>query len=142
MQREEEFYLFKNCTNFLIDLVPMTYEERNCAKNSVDLAAELLKTKLNMKEATIARIQSVACYFKLDRVVVYPCLLQGEYNELWHMSGGDIPLFCQHIGIALLSEYDGLVSPAYLALLKQHHGVVLYKRAETGKAQNGVNKCF
>ena len=128
MHENEKINYLAHTTKLLIDLSNMEESEKEYAKFGIDVAAELLKLEVNAQKADIVRIQNAACFYNLDRVVAFPCVVQGESRILLRMYGGSIPSFCQYLGIPLLLENGVQLNPIYISEMEQQYGVVLYRR--------------
>lgn len=115
-------------TKLLIDLSHMEERKKEYTKFGVDALAELLKLEVNSRKSGIMRIQEAARSCNLDRVVSFPCVVQGETRVLLRMYGGSIPNFCQHLNIPLFSESDVLANPIYISEMERQYGVILYER--------------
>lgn len=128
MHENEKINYLAHTTKLLIDLSNMEERKKEYAKFGIDVAAELLKLEVNAQKADIVRIQNAARFYNLDRVVAFPCIVQGEPRVLLRMYGGSIPGFCQHLNIPLFSENDVQLNPIYMTQMEQQYGVVLYER--------------
>lgn len=128
MHENEKINYLAHTTKLLIDLSNMEERKKEYAKFGIDVAAELLKLEVNAQKADIVRIQNAARFYNLDRVVAFPCIVQGEPRVLLRMYGGSIPWFCQHLNIPLFSENDVQLNPIYMTQMEQQYGVVLYER--------------
>lgn len=128
MHENEKINFLAQTTKLLIDLSKMEKRKKEYTKFGIDVAAELLKLEVNSQKAGIVRIQNAACFYNLDRVVAFPCIVQGEPRVLLRMYGGSIPGFCQHLNIPLFSENDVQLNAIYITQMEQQYGVVLYER--------------
>lgn len=64
----------------------------------------------------------------LDRVVLFPCPVNGVIIPCFQMEGGNIAAFCQTIGQPLLEKYSVNASESEQKSLIQEYGVILYQR--------------
>lgn len=128
MHEKEKINYLAHTTKLLVDISKMDERKKETVKLGIDVAAELLKLEVNSRKAGIVRIQNAARFYNLDRVVAFPCIVQGESTVLLRMYGGSIPAFCQHLKIPLFSENNIQLDPAYMTQMEQQHGVVLYER--------------
>ena len=98
------------------------------ADSVIDLTAESLKLAISARDATVEHIRADARLYNLDRVIVFPCLIEGKIQLCYRMHGGYIPAFCQQMGIRLLTDTDIQLNPARISQMEQCHGIVLYER--------------
>ena len=128
MHEKEKINYIAHTTKLLLDLSHMEERKKEYAKFGIDVFAELLKLEVNAHKSGIMRIQEAARFYNLDRVVAFPCVVQGETRVLLRMYGGSIPAFCQHLNIPLFSESDVPANSIYISEMEQQYGVVLYER--------------
>lgn len=128
MHENEKINYIAHTTKLLLDLSHMEERKKEYTKFGIDVLAELLKLEVNSRKSGIMRIQEAAHFYKLDRVVAFPCVVQGESWILLRMYGGSVPSFCQYLGIPLLSENGVQLNPIYISETEQQYGVVLYDR--------------
>lgn len=127
MHENEKINYLAHTTKLLIDISKMEERKKEYAKFGIDIVAELLKLEVKSQKAGIVHIQNAARFYNLDRVVAFPCVVQGETRVLLRMYGGSIPTFCQHLNIPLFSEGDVPVNPIYISEMERKYGVVLYE---------------
>ena len=132
MHENEKINYIAHTTKLLLDLSHMEERKKEYAKFGIDVLAELLKQEVNSRKSGIMRIQEAARFHNLDRVVAFPCVVQGETRVLLRMYGGAIPAFCQHLSIPLLSKNGVQLNPIYISEMEQQYGVVLYERKLMG----------
>lgn len=132
MHENEKINYIAHTTKLLLDLSHMEEPKKGYAKFGIDVLAELLKLEVNARKSEIMRIQEAARFYNLDRVVAFPCVVQGEPQVLLRMYGGSIQSFCQNLKIPLLSENGVQLNPIYISEMERQHGVVLYERKEMG----------
>ena len=128
MHENEKIDYLAHTTKRLLDFSHMEERKKEYAKFGIDVLAELLKLEVKSRRPDIVRIQGAARFYNLDRVVAFPCVVQGETRVFLRMYGGAIPAFCQHLNIPLLSEGDVPENPIYISEMERQHGVVLYER--------------
>lgn len=128
MHENEKINYIAHTTKLLLDLSHMEERKKEYTKFGIDVLAELLKLEVNSRKSGIMRIQEAARFYNLDRVVAFPCVVQGETRVLLRMYGGSIPTFCQHLNIPLFSESDVPANPIYVSEMERQYGVVLYER--------------
>ena len=128
MHENEKINYIAHTTKLLLDLSHMEERKKEYTKFGIDVLAELLKLEVNARKSGIIRIQEAARFYNLDRVVAFPCVVQGETRVFLRMYGGSIPNFCQHLNIPLFSESDVPENPIYISEMERQHGVVLYER--------------
>lgn len=128
MHENEKINYIAHTTKLLLDFSHMEERKKEYAKLGIDVLAELLKLEVNTRKTGILRIQEAARFYNLDRVVAFPCVVQGEFRILLSMYGGSIPSFCQYLGIPLLSENGVQLNPIYISEMERQYGVILYKR--------------
>ncbi len=73
-------------------------------------------------------IKSAAQQCDLDKVVLFPCSINGTVIPCFKMYGKDIATFCQIIGLPLLKKSDVDVNEGELESLIKEYGVILYQR--------------
>ena len=98
------------------------------ADSVIDLTVESLKLAISARDAAVEHIRAAARLYNLNRVVVFPCFIEGNIQLCYRMHGGYIPAFCQQMGIRLLTDTDIQLNPTHITQMEQHHGVVLYER--------------
>ena len=103
-------------------------EDKLFANSVIDLTAESLKLSVSAKDAAVEHIRAAARLYNLDRVAVFPCCIEGSIQLCYRMHGGYIPMFCQYLGIHLLTDTDVQLNPDYIYQMEQQYGVVLYER--------------
>ena len=103
-------------------------EDKLFANSVIDLTAESLKLAVSARDAAVERVRSAARLYNLDRVVVFPCCIGGKIQLCYRMHGGYIPMFCQYLGIHLLTDADVQLNPNYISQMEQKYSVVLYER--------------
>ena len=128
MHENEKINYIAHTTKLLLDLSHMEERKKEYTKFGIDVLAELLKLEVNSRKSGIMSIQEAARFYNLDRVVAFPCIVQGEPRVLLRMYGGSIPGFCQHLNIPLFSENDVQLNTIYITQMEQQYGVVLYER--------------
>lgn len=128
MHENEKINYIAHTSKLLLDLSHMEERKKEYAKFGIDVLAELLKLEVNSRKSGIMHIQETARFYNLDRVVAFPCVVQGESTVLLRMYGGSISAFCQHLKIPLFSEVDVQLNPIYTTQMEQQYGVVLYER--------------
>lgn len=128
MHENEKFNYIAHTTKLLLDLSHMEERKKEYTKFGIDVLAELLKLEVNARKSGIIRIQEAARFYNLDRVVAFPCVVQGETRVFLRMYGGAIPAFCQHLNIPLFSESDVPANSIYISEMEPQYGVVLYER--------------
>lgn len=128
MHENEKINYIAHTTKLLLDLSHMEERKKGYAKFGIDVLAELLKLEVNARKSEIMRIQEAARFYNLDRVVAFPCVVQGETRVFLRMYGGAIPAFCQHLNIPLFSESDVPANSIYISEMEPQYGVVLYER--------------
>ncbi len=132
MHENEKINYIAHTTKLLLDFAHMEERKKEYTKLGIDILAELLKLEANSRKSGIMRIQEAARFYNLDRVVAFPCVVQGEPQVLLRMYGGSIQSFCQNLKIPLLSENGVQLNPIYISEMERQHGVVLYERKEMG----------
>lgn len=132
MHENEKINYVVHTTKLLLDLSHMEERKKEYTKLGIDVLAELLKQEVNSRKSGIMRIQEAARFYNLDRVVAFPCVVQGESRILLRMYGGSIPSFCQYLGIPLLAEKSVQLNPIYISEMERQYGIVLYERKEMG----------
>lgn len=128
MHEKERIDYLAHISKAIVEFSPLERSDKDQVKNNIDFAAELLKLAVKSCTPDIVRIQEAAQRFNLDRVVVFPCIVQGESRPFIRMYGGAIPAFCQHLGISLISDSDVQANPIYISQMEQQYGVILYDR--------------
>ena len=132
MHEKEKINYIAHTTKLLLDLSRMEERKKEYTKFSIDVLAELLKLEVNARKSGIIRIQEAARFYNLDRVVAFPCVVQGEPRALLRMYGGSISAFCQHLNIPMFSENDVHLNPNYISQMEKQYGIVLYERQQMG----------
>ena len=128
MHEKERIDYLAHVSKAIVELSPMKRTDKDQVKNNIDFAAELLKLVVKSRAPDIVQIQEAAQLYNLDRVVAFPCIVQGENRTFLRMYGDAIPAFCQYLGIPMLSENDIQANPIYISQMEQQYGVILYDR--------------
>ena len=128
MHEIEKINYIAHTTKLLLDLSHMEERKKEYTKFGIDVLAELLKLEVNSRKSGIIRIQEAARLYNLDRVVAFPCVIQGETKVLLRMYGESILSFCQNLNIPLFSENSVQLNQIYIAQMERQYGVVLYER--------------
>ena len=110
-----------------VELSHMKESEKEEWRCGIDAAATILKK--GVQESPVAQqIRETARRYDLDRIVVFPCLINGKWEVLYYIYGREISPFCQHAGIQLISESNIPMAASYLSELEKQYGIVLYER--------------
>ena len=128
MHEKAKIDIFAYASKYIVDLLPIEQVEKDHTKNSIDATAEILKLIVHTQETKIAHIRAAAQLYNLDRVVAFPCVMQGGTRVLLKMYGGAIPSFCQHLKISLFSKNDIQLRAVYMTQMEQQYGVTLYEK--------------
>lgn len=112
----------------IVDMLPIEKMEKEKRKLDIDALAFLLKQCVMSSPLEIQQIQAAAQFYHLERVVAFPCMVNGENRTFFKMYGGSIAAFCEHLGIQQLSENDVQLNPIYISQMEQKYGVVLYEQ--------------
>lgn len=128
MYENEKIDYLAHTTKLLLDFSHMEERKKEYAKFGIDVLAELLKLEVKSRRPDIVRIQEAARFYNLDRVVAFPCIIQGENKVLFRMYGGSISAFCQNLNIPMFSENDVQLNPLYISQMEKQYGIVLYER--------------
>lgn len=113
---------------WLVKNLDWEQEDKEFANGIIDSTAESLKLAVSAKEAAVERIQAAARFYNLDRVVVFPCCIGGKIQLCYRMHGGYMSMFCQYLGIHLLTDVDVQLNTNYISQMEQKYGTVLYER--------------
>lgn len=73
-------------------------------------------------------IKSAAQQCGLDKVVLFPCPVNGTIIPCFKMNGGDIVGFCQMIGQPILKKSDVDVNEDEMESIINEYGVILYQQ--------------
>lgn len=76
----------------------------------------------------IYTIKIAAQKHNLNRVVIFPCPVNGLFISCIKMEGGDIPAFCQTLGQTLLDKSAINADEATQEQLIEQYGVILYQK--------------
>lgn len=117
-----------NIGKYIVDHSTLRWEEKEDAKNRVDFLAEFLKMIIPSQKIDITNVVKAAQIYNLDRIVAFPCMIQGEKRLLFRMYGDLIPDFCRYLGLPLLSEKGIQVNPDNIYQMEYEFGIVLYER--------------
>ena len=128
MYENEKIDYLAHTTKLLLDFSHMEERKKEYAKFGIDVLAELLKLEVKSRRPDIVRIQEAARFYNLDRMVAFPCIIQGENKVLFRMYGGSISAFCQNLNIPMFSENDVQLNPLYISQMEKQYGIVLYER--------------
>lgn len=112
----------------IVDILPI--KESTKIKRKLDIGAMSFAVKawLNSSNNRSWSLQEMARHFDLDRIVWFPCMIDGELKEFFRMQGGDIPAFCQCAGIQLIRESSVLLALDYISKMEKEYGVVIYEK--------------
>ena len=122
-----------NASKLLLTSLPIRQETRDIITMSIDAASIALKLQELIQANTpeVALIRSTAAKNELNRVVVFPCRIQGEDRVFFRMIGGNISSFCEALRIQLISDHNMQAEPSYIAHMERQYGRVLYERNKT-----------
>lgn len=110
-----------------VDLSNMEENEKEEWRCGIDAAAAVLKK--GVQESPVAQqMRETARQYDLDRIVAFPCLINGIWVVLFRMYGREVFPFCQCAGIQLISESNIPMAASYLSELEKQYGIVLYER--------------
>ncbi len=127
MQNKEKFDFLADISKVVIDLLPI--EEFTKMKRKLDIEAVSLVLKtIDSSAKELTPLCEAARRFNLDRVVIFPCMVYDDCQLFLRMYGGDIPAFCQCLGIMLIPESNVSVASSYIFEMEQKYGIVLYDR--------------
>lgn len=76
----------------------------------------------------IYTIKIAAQMHNLNRVVIFPCPVNGVFISCIKMEGGNIPAFCQTLGQTLLDKSAINADEATQERLIEQYGVILYQK--------------
>lgn len=85
-------------------------------------------TVMGLPLNAVNAIKIAAQKYGLERVVLFPCPVNGIIIRCFQMKGGDIAAFCQAIGQPLLEKSSVNASESEQESLIQEYGVILYQR--------------
>ena len=110
-----------------VELSNMEESEKEEWRYGIDAAATILKK--GVQDSPVAQqVRETARQYDLDRIVAFPCLINGIWVVLFRMYGREVFSFCQHAGIQLISESNIPMELSYLSELEKQYGSVLYER--------------
>ena len=110
-----------------VELSHMKESEKEEWRCGIDAAATILKK--GVQESPVAQqMRETARQYDLDRIVAFPCLINGIWVVLFRMYGREVFPFCQCAGIQLISESNIPMAASYLFELEKQYGIVLYDR--------------
>ena len=110
-----------------VDLSNMEENEKEEWRCGIDAAAAVLKK--GVQESPVAQqMRETARQYDLDRIVAFPCLINGIWVVLFRMYGREVFPFWQCAGIQLISESNIPMELSYLSELEKQYGIVLYER--------------
>lgn len=95
-------------------------------KNQLFLQQNFTVMGLSLNDVNI--IKSAARQYGLDKVILFPCSVNGTIIPCFKMEGGDIVAFCQMIGQPMLKKSDVDINEDKLESLINECGVILYQR--------------
>ena len=113
---------------WIVKNLDLDQEDKLFADSVIELTAESIKLAAAARDAMVERLQATARLYNLDRVVVFPCFIGGKIQLCYRMHGGYIPMFCQQVGIRLLTDSAEQLNPDYITQMEQQYGIVLYER--------------
>ena len=128
MHEKEKIDALAYGVKWVVNSQDCNQEDKQFANSIIDLTAESLKLAVTVKDATIEHIRTAARLYNLNRVIVFPCFVEGKIQLCYRMHGGYIQAFCQQTGIRLLTDTDIQLNPTHISQMEQRHGVVLYER--------------
>lgn len=85
-------------------------------------------TVMGLSLNAVNSIKVAAQKHGLDRVMLFPCPVNGIIVPCFKMEGGNIAAFCQEIGQPLLEKSAVNASDTEQESLAQEYGVILYQR--------------
>ena len=114
-----------NSVKIAVTFSPMQKDTKDFINLTIDGSVTLYKLQ---QEAAKNRIRELACRYHLNRVVFFPCNLNGRQYIAFRLYGGEISAFCQALGLTLYKECDLTISWSYFNRMEQQHGTVIYER--------------
>lgn len=85
-------------------------------------------TAMGLSPSAVNAIQAAAQKHGLDRVVLFPCPVNGAIIPCFKMEGGDIAAFCQATGQPLLEKSAVNANETEQERLIHEYGIILYQR--------------
>ena len=115
-------------TKLVVNFLPIDDFEKEKRKLDIDALACLLKQFIASSTVEVQKVRMAARLCNLGRVVIFPCMVNGQTETLIRMYGGDTSAFCKHLNIPLLHMETIRTNPILIDLMELQHGVVLYDR--------------
>lgn len=128
MHEKQKIDFVAHLSKDLVDAFGTDQNTKDYQKLGIDAMAEVLKQCVDRRQAPIVRIQTLAYRYNLDRVILFPCTVNGCDMWFLRMYGGAVSMFCAELGIPLIQGDSLRVNPIYLEMMEQQHGIVLYDR--------------
>ena len=128
MHEKQKIDFVAHLSKDLVDAFGTDQKTKDYQKLGIDAVAEILKQYVDRRQAPIVRIQTLAYRYNLERVMLFPCTVNGCDMWLLRMYGGAVSMFCAELGIPLIKGDSLSVNPIYLEMMEQQHGIVLYDR--------------
>lgn len=109
-------------------------------KLDIDFASDMAKrtqpfqqqnfSVMGLSLENVQAIKTVARANGLERVILYPCVVNGRWTACLGMSGGNVDGFCKGIGIALLEKSSINSTPTEQDSLFREYGITLFLRSD------------
>lgn len=112
----------------MVDSLYIEKYKKDAWKLGIDGTAEALKLYVDLRQAHIEKIRISAFRHNLDRVVLFPCAVNGSKLLFLRMYGGAVTEFCAELGIQQIQRDSLKVNPIHLDTMEHQHGIVLYDR--------------
>ena len=111
-----------------IEFSHLDREVKELAKAGVDLTAKIAKEKLEEQAKQTKDLVAIAQACGLQRVVAFPCTVQGMPAILYKMYGGNIPQFCKQMGITSFSQDQYPIIWNSAMQQADSDGIILYEK--------------
>lgn len=112
----------------VVESLYIAKHKKDAWKLGIDGTAEALKLYVDLQQAHVEKIRISAFRHNLDRVVLFPCVVNGSELLFLRMYGGAVTEFCAELGIQQIQSDSLKVNPIYLDTMEHQHGIVLYDR--------------
>lgn len=109
-------------------------------KSGFDLIADISKqaqlkpqndfTTMGLSLRAVQTIKAAAKEFDLDRITVYPCIVNGLWTPCLRIDGNNFASFCRHVGIIPLNGSNTSLSLSEQNELFEQYGVIIYLRSD------------
>lgn len=125
-------------TKLAVENSSLPRSQKEYAKLGIDCTTELIKqftmspqvsfSVMGFSPDQLHALKAAAAEHRLNRVILFPCSVNGVLVPCLNMESGDIPAFCNAIGLKSPANINITASENVQKELMRQYGVVIYLR--------------